>query len=385
MEAFAPVGERMTALLPQPVDPQLQQEMYSLMFMTAFQGYMGLVYADPEHPDFIPVANQVLNIAFPNPDNVYYMTPLDENGVYKLSGDRGTVRIIDFNIGSGPLFRNGTGWFGPTLAEYDLDKRAHIRKDGSFDVLLSVEKPKGYKGDWWPLPKGTTTMTVRQISYDWLHEVDGRLAIERVDKPFARLRPTAAETSAALAQIPVWMETMTKASLNWMNKLRAKGMVNKMDVQNWSGAGGIATQRYIEGLYDLQPDEALIIETEVPKTCRYWGFQLADDLWKTTEYVHHQVSLNGFQARLDRDGKFRAVVSNTDPGVPNWLDTAGYLTGMLYGRWNGCSSFPQPQVTKVKLAEVRENLPKDTPVVTAEARDATLRLRRKAMQMRRRW
>ena len=46
--------------------------------------------------------------------------------------------------------------------------------------------------------------------------------------------------------------------------------------------------------------------------------------WETIDYANHQSSLNGFQAVLDDDGVFRAVVSARDPGVANWLDTAGH-------------------------------------------------------------
>ena len=42
-------------------------------------------------------------------------------------------------------------------------------------------------------------------------------------------------------------------------------------------------------------------------------------------------------------------------------------------------------MTKVKVAEVRDLLPADTPVVTPEQRDAMIRLRRKGAQMRKRW
>jgi hypothetical protein len=101
--------------------------------------------------------------------------------------------------------------------------------------------------------------------------------------------------------------------------------------------------------------------------------------------MNRQTHLNGFTAHVDRDGKFRAVVSATDPGVPNWLDTMGYLKGSLLGRWLESSSTPIPRVTRIKLADLRKHLPADTPVVTAEARDAAIRLRRKGAQLRRRW
>jgi hypothetical protein len=147
----------------------------------------------------------------------------------------------------------------------------------------------------------------------------------------------------------------------------------------------LTTQKFARGFFDINPGEALIYETEVPKKCGYWSIELTDMLWSAIDYMNRQSSLNGYTAKLDKDGKFRAVISATDPGVPNWLDTAAYAKGTIVGRWTDCSSTPTPTVTKVRLADVRKYLPADTLVVTAEARDAEIRLRREGAQLRRRW
>jgi hypothetical protein len=95
--------------------------------------------------------------------------------------------------------------------------------------------------------------------------------------------------------------------------------------------------------------------------------------------------LNDVQARIDSDGRFRAVVSRRDPGVPNWLDKADYPWGIVQLRWNRASDHPDPTMKKVPFAAVRDHLPADTPVVTPEARREQLRARREAAQLRRIW
>ena len=67
------------------------------------------------------------------------------------------------------------------------------------------------------------------------------------------------------------------------------------------------------------------------------------------------------------------------------MDTAGHPTGIVQGRWTGCDSQPVPEVRKVKLADVARLLPKDTPKVTPEQRQATLRERRRALLERPYW
>ena len=387
VEPLLPIGERMLALMPDQQDPQLRQELYRMLFSGISTAYMGLFLGDPEHPDFWPVFNQAYNWFAPNPDDAYYMAPVDGNGVYKISGFRGTARIVDFQISGGTFFTRGAGKAGPTFVNYDANT-LHTRKDGAFEVILSTERPAGYKGNWWKLDPKATFVIVRQVHYDWLHEVDGRFAIERLDRTAIKPRPTAQETAENLRQISILAEGWTRFSMDWINKrYLAKGLVNKVEVNDFGAQGGFSAQKqkYIEGLFDIGPDEALIYETAIPKPCRYWNIELTDMLWSAIDYTNRQSNLNGYSARLDKDGKFRAVVSATDPGVPNWLDTAGYAKGAFLGRWTDCSDTPTPTIIKVKLTDVRNHLPADTPVVTAEERDAAIRLRRTGAQLRRRW
>ena len=100
---------------------------------------------------------------------------------------------------------------------------------------------------------------------------------------------------------------------------------------------------------------------------------------------NNQSSLNDTQSRIDKDGMLRIVISAKDPGVPNWLDTAGHATGVVQGRWTDCNAQPMPTMTKVKLADERTHLPKDTPSVSTEDRDRQLRDRRAAFLQRILW
>jgi hypothetical protein len=384
---LAPLGERAAKLSPGPHDEQWRKELYKFLYSQIAVAYVGRLHGDPKYPDFSSMYNEIFNQGFPNPDDTYYQTPIDDDGVYKISGFRGSVRLIYFEVGSGMAVPYGTGTLGPSKAVYSIDT-LHIGKDGAFEVVLSPTRPAGYQGDWWKLDPAGTSIVVRQRHYDWQNEVDARMAIERLDQPAAKPRPSAREIDANLRKISEWVDTFAKMSLDgpWMvNRLRADGLVNKVKPRDHSNASGLGIQQYVEGIFEIKADEALIIETEIPTGCSYWNFQLADEFWSSIDWVHHQSSLNGFTARLDADGKFRAVVSAQDPGVPNWLDTVGRTTGEIYGRWTKCDSNPTPTVTKVKVADVRKYLPADTPVVSAEARDAAIRLRAKAVQMRKRW
>jgi hypothetical protein len=117
----------------------------------------------------------------------------------------------------------------------------------------------------------------------------------------------------------------------------------------------------------------------------YWNFQLNDPYFNAIEYVYRMSHTNGHFAKVASDGRFYAVISLQDPGVPNWLDPAGFTEGTIYGRWYDCDSHPTPTLKRVKFSDIRKHLPADTPMVTPDERDDELRARVRAAQRRRRW
>lgn len=382
--------------LPDQSDPQIRQETLAFLYKIASWATFGRLYQDRDYPDFWPIFNSVWNIGFPCPDDVYYMTAIDGRGVYRISGSRGTTRLVNFQIGISELMVYGEGTadfteMPPPAAEYELDRDAHVRDDDSFDVILSEKRPEGYAGDWWPLDPRANHILVRQRAYDWVKEVDGRFAIERLDVPASKPRRDAGRIAHELAMTATWIENWVRMNAMVVPRLLLdKDMVN--DVYVIPCPPGIIGQDYVMGLFDLGPDEALVLETDLPDEAHYWSFHLTDELTSTIDIMTRQTSLNGgvwspngYTARIDPDGRFRAVVSAADPGVHNWLDTGGHRRGIIVGRWWRCSNSPQPVVRKVKLDAVRGALPVDTPAISPEERDASLRMRRRGAQMRRRW
>jgi hypothetical protein len=146
--------------------------------------------------------------------------------------------------------------------------------------------------------------------------------------------------------------------------------------------GGSANIAYGFGHFDLKPDQALIVETERPEA-RYWSIQWYTLGWfEEPDLRHRQTSLNHRQTRIDADGRARFVIAASDPGVPNWLDTAGRRRGHFIYRWVWAKNRPVPQARVVPLAELREHLPADTPQVGPEERRAQLARRQLQVQRR---
>ncbi len=362
-------------------DPQKKQEAHRLLFSVVASGYHS-AFADPDYPDFVPVVSSVLNSIGANPDFIYGYTQLDGDGTYRLSGYRGNevFVLIDFTAGGlGVLDR-----LGPTVGFIDLDTLS-VGSDGSFEVLLSAERPENYRGDWFQLNPGTKTAAFRKAYYQWGKGSETRLAIERLDRSLPSKRMNADEIGRRLILLVEYVSRYTQFILGYGAKQRSQGLVNRLEHDDWAGKGGVSGQHYYQGIYDLLPGEVMIVETALPDEVRYWNIQVNDQLWNTIDWLTHQSSLNGSQAMIDDDGKFRAVISPVDPGVPNWLDTGGHFQGSLMLRWMAASSGPEPTLKIVNLIDLRKHLPDATPEVTTLQRSEFLRKRNQSAQLRRRW
>lgn len=373
--------EAILATIADPADPQLRQEAVQLLAMGLAQGYHQLLSQDRDHPEFISFLNPVIKAAAPNPDYMYYHAAIDGDGAYRLSGSRGTSLFVHFSFVADVVGEADAP--GPSVSHFDLDEMT-IAPDGAFEILVCAERPEGYAGDWFKLDPRTTAVSIRQASYDWCGEVDGRFAIERLDRRPQGRPWTSREVADRLLRWTGYPARFLKPFLGFVASLQDR-VANTLEVNHWASMGGLAGQVYYEGRFEIEADEALIIEAQIPERARYWSILLADRLFNTIDWVNCQSSLNGFQAHVEEDGWFRAVLSVEDPGVHNWLDPAGRLTGIIQGRWFECSSAPTPSVKRIKLGELRGNLPATTKHLSHDERDDQLRWRRRGAQFRRKW
>jgi hypothetical protein len=372
-------AESLLELTETPHDTQTRAELYRQFQMNLSLAYFIYFQSDPLHPDWLPFLNSVFMLQ-PNPDDTYFIAPLRGDLRYRLTGERGSVHLLTLDIGRGIM--GTTDEIHPPLGQFDLDD-LEIGPDGRFETLLCAQRPDGYAGNWLPLHRDADFAMVRQRSYAWGIERDARIAIECLDAPLAKPRMSHEEIARRTSELMDYAGRLSRRWLVHMQQLRSRIEVNKFEF--FAFGGGLAKQAYWQAIFDFGPDEALILETDLPQTRRYWNVQLNDALFNALDYIDHQSSLNGHQAHVDEDGRFRAVIAHRDPGVPNWLDTCGFNRGTAIGRWYGCSSAPVPTLKRVPLSEVPHHLPAGTPTVDEAGRAKQLRERHIGAQLRRRW
>jgi hypothetical protein len=384
LDDLRPLGERMRQRLPERLrdDPHVRQESVRLLLAGLLRTTNDAIAHDRTHPMFVPELNLVQNIFQPNADTIYKAALIGKGGTYRMRGERGDVRMMVMaQLGPDTL---RTGQHHPALDTNDFDALP-LDADGRFDVVIAPERPAGWDGAWWALHPECEKFMLRIVGCAWGDEREPRFGIDRLDTPAAKGRPSLEELAHRFREIPFTTQTCALAFPDKVDKMRESGLLNTLKVVDFTQMTGLQRQSYYEGAYDLAEDEALITEVEIPENVGYWSLILTNELYETTDWYNNQSSLNDAQAIVDQDRVFRAVISARDPGVHNWLDTAGYPRGAIQGRWFDTDERPTPTIKKAKLSEVAALLPPDTRRVTPEERDAMIRKRRIDGHMRTLW
>jgi hypothetical protein len=220
---------------------------------------------------------------------------------------------------------------------------------------------------------------VREAFYDWANDRPSLLRIERVgETPPRSLRWDDAGMINHIEQAARFVRHIVEdwgvAGFERAYKNQNKTPDNFVWQVSPGNSGNNPASLNSTLIYDIGPDDALIIEVEKPRS-KYWSFCLADRYLQVTDFTYHQSSLNGHQAHIDSDGKFRAVLTQKDPGIPNWLDPVETVPiGLIHFRqFFQDRAVDQPRITKVKFHDIRQHLPAGTPHVSTEERALQLR------------
>src|SRR5438067_6725324 len=173
MEALKGVSDSLLATWrPDGATEAELQDMNKLALSILACGYLCRVYTDAKRPVFMPLWNYAFNQGGPDPDYVYSTTEVDPNGVYRISGFRGTTRFIEITQQTFDMMMpRDIDRGSPVPHTHDLDD-LELDAEGYFSVILSAERPAGHTGDWWELDPRTPRLLMRKCSCDWKHEID---------------------------------------------------------------------------------------------------------------------------------------------------------------------------------------------------------------------
>lgn len=331
-----------------PMDPQDRAEgwRYLTRLLRASLNFF-LEVPEPEAPAFTRAIDETIKLGMDNPDNVYLAAPVKGSLVYRITGTRGTVHYLGFGTQAG-----GYGKTSSLDTTGYIDAREmNIDDDGRFEIIASVERPADAP-NWLPMAPETSMIQVRQTRVDHHREVLAQVAIERIDaKPSPRpLTPD--RLSWALETASGFVAGAATMFAEWTEDFRkVPNTMPRFDPDRAIAAGGDPNIAYYHGWFELDDDEALVVEFTPPE-CDYWNLQLANYWLESLDYRYFPVHVNQGTATAQPDGSYRVVIASSDPGVANWLDTCGHDHGTMCLRWVGAKEFPDPTTRVVTLSSL---------------------------------
>lgn len=394
-------------------------------------------FEDPDFPAFRNALSVYNKSTIDNSDAIYFYAPIDGSKRYRITANiadsrhwRGQQRLIKqavapqyliFECSKGPL-AGDTGELselmpGTRVGFGTLDcSELEVGENGEFELLLGPDKPEGYEGNFICTrkppgkqdPEGpdryASYISGRQLFYDWEHEQPIALNITALDHVGDHPAPlTPAKTADQLrrmgsiiyGQMKFWLEFYdvvlncngTHENVNNSPYFMPVNAYNQPNAASGDTGGGMATNIYAGGLFELAEDEALYIEAHFTGEPNYTSMHLGNLWGESPDYANHQSSLNDFQMHMREPGVQRWVVAHKDPGVQNWVDTTGLPKGYLSHRWAYSvlpdkKDWPKISAKKIRFEEIREHFPDDMPRVAPDERREAIAIRQAHVQRR---
>jgi len=298
----------------------------------------------PRYPVLTRLLDDTKKFGCDNPDTIYASSALDPAATYRITGRRGSVDYLSFTTMAGER--------GQARRTGFLDSHALILENDKVTITVSVA-PAG--GNWLPLEPDSNTLSVRQTFLDRNREEPADLTIERLGSHEPPPSLTLAELDRKLAGALGFVNYCATTFTDWTEGYQAHpNQLPPADQAKCLAAGGDPNIYFYRSYWKLEPDQALVIHIPRIPECDTWNLQV-DNYWQESMDRRYYTSrINKQSARPDPDGGVTAVIAHRDPGVPNWLDTAGHRLGHFAMRWIRAAEHVDPTTRVCRIDDVAE-------------------------------
>lgn len=313
-------------------------------------------YADTDDPRIFLAKTPAMLSGGVTSDCIYHEGFIDPQRTYTLRGTRGTAELLEVSAYAGRLGRNERS----DVVDGILEDSLVLDDDGrSFTITLSPKpRPANHVGNW------ICTVDAERGGADWLlirqyspriDDVESaRFSIE--PEGGARLRdPLTSEAADAMLIESLefarrQLSHFIRSGSNIVTFLKNTFMV--VDEQRDSGGALPSGHRFAAGGFDLQPDEAWVVNipgiAAAPyDAAPYWGFQLCNFWYEPLDYGAHWAHRNNVTAVPESDGSVRLVISERQPPAGwdrNWLPLRGHTVGSAQFRLSR-TDLPMPEIS----------------------------------------
>lgn len=290
--------------------------------------------ADPYRPVLRRAITPVMKFGGDSPDAVYHECNIAADASYRIRGNVAGAVYVSFAVQSADAAGEGVG---ATLNSEEFD----VAPDGSFEIELAPATAAGERNRL-RIPAGGFSVIARHY-YEGVNcamAESGRripLQIECTSGRPHATEPDAAAIATGIARVTRLLRSRTIDEMRgrgavpaWVSRVPNRfNEVQKPDAGMAYAALDIA---YAMAPFHVPEGKALVMSGRFP-ACRYAGVVLWTRFRQSFDYLNRRVSLNRTQTVPETDGSYRIVIAARDPGVPNWLDTGGRASGMIYWRF----------------------------------------------------
>lgn len=330
-------------------DPQVRADGIAHLAQLASAALeMKLAKGDAAQPQLTDWMSDYRKFLGDSPDAVYQSAEISAEYPYEISGNRGDALYMGFTL----YGRSLNGW-NRVAGSIALDELT-LDEQGNFTLRLGGDRPGGEGTGWLPLPDDVHMVMVRQYFHDRPASRPASLTIRALQAAPVKDHDET-QVTAGLQRATAFFNDTLAGNLALMDMLAASP--NSFDPPRQYNAdfGGIfyptTDNAYFGTWYSLAPEQALVVEGVAPDAA-YWSASIQNRWMQSLNYRRYPVSLNNHDIEVDESGRYRLVVSQTDPGVGNWLSTAGTREGLLAIRYQLADGAEPPSMRIVSLAEL---------------------------------
>lgn len=263
-----------------------------------------------------------LGVCGDNPDAIYRSAGLHANARYEVSGrldpaDRPRQWVMEHTRGfSGEPPKPGLSANQADqaiqlamLTDLDLD----LSETGQFRFVIDTKEPGA--------------LLFRDMLTDW-RQKPSTLSLRRLDGGADGVIDIGTIRAGLLERLDAYIRYWATYPDSYLGGIAPNTIATP--VSRDSGWGFIVGARF-----RLAPDEAIVVVTRAAG-CAYTGSQICDLWMMTADVREYHNSLGMAQVTPDAGGAVTYVISQSDPGVANWLQTADSAEGFALFRWQGC-------------------------------------------------
>lgn len=313
--------------------------------------------ADPADSFLYPLSDErIKGFGGDNPDTRYFGASLSSDCTYRLSGDfrscayvslmttgfdeQGGYRITG-SLDSDGMPESRKGPIEISISGREVDANGEVDGAGTVNHTL-------------PTTSDTRSLLVRCTFEDVAAKKGLTLSLKRTDATESPVQCAFEPISKGLLETAKFVRTTVESCANQSVGLRKS--VNQLPLQDPERirkAGGDPNVFYYSAGWSVAEDEFLVIELSTIPECTTWGLQI-NNLWtESLDYTQARIHLNKSNAQLNADGGVTIIVSERDPGHPNWLRTMEHRSGTANLRLMGAK---QPLVAEVRVVASLEDL-----------------------------